>query len=56
MTFQEYPEQYSLKHLDVTAEVTNTEPPPVMEIVIVDPVEQREDAEADAPLTRLSTY
>ena len=37
-------------HLDVTARVTNTEPPPVMEIVIVDPVEQREDAEADAPL------
>ena len=56
VTFQEYPEQYSLKHLDVTARVTNTEPPPVMKLVIVDPVKQREDAEADAPLTRLSTY
>ncbi len=53
---RKYPEQYSLKHLDVTARVTNTEPPPVMKIVIVDPVKQREDAEADAPLTRLSTY
>ena len=53
---RKYPEQYSLKHLDVTARVTNTEPPPVMKLVIVDPVKQREDAEADAPLTRLSTY
>ena len=50
------PEQYSRKHLDVTARVTNTEPPPVMHLVVVDPVKQREDAEADAPLTRLSTY
>ena len=54
---RKYPEQYSLKHLDVTARVTNTEPPPVMEIVIVDPVEQREDAEADAPLwSRLQAH
>ena len=40
----------------MTARVTNTEPPPVMHLVVVDPVKQREDAEADAPLTRLSTY
>ena len=52
---RKYPEQYSLKHLDVTARVTNTEPPPPMHLVIVDPVKQGEDAEADALLTRLST-
>ena len=52
---RKYPEQYSLKHLDVTARVTNTEPPPPMHLVIVDPVKQGEDAETDALLTRLST-
>ena len=50
---RKYPEQYSLKHVEVTA---NTEPPPVMQLVIVDPVKQREDAEADAPLTRLQAH
>ena len=40
----------------VNAKVANTEPPPVMQLVIVDPVEQREDAEADAPLTRLQAH
>ena len=53
---RKYPEQYSLKHLDVTVRVTNTEPPPVMKLVIVDPVKKREDAEADAPLTRLQAH
>ena len=48
---RKYPEQYSLKHLDVTARVTNTEPREPMHLIIVDPVKQREDAEADAPLT-----
>ena len=37
---RKYPEQYSLKYLDVTARVTNTEPPPPMHLVIVDPVNE----------------
>ena len=48
---RKFPEEYSRKHLDVTATVTNTEPPSPMHLVIVDPVKKREDAEADAPLT-----
>ena len=48
---RKFPEEYSRKHLDVTATVTNTEPPAPMHLVIVDPVKKREDAEADAPLT-----
>ena len=36
-----YPEQYSLKHLFVTARVTNTAPPPPMHLVIVDPVKKK---------------
>ena len=44
---RKYPEQYSRKHLEVNA---NTEPPPVMQLVIVDPVKKREtDAEAAVP-------
>ena len=39
---RKYPEQYSRKHLEVNARVTNTEPPPVMQLVIVDPVKKRE--------------
>ena len=52
---RKYPEQFSRKHIEVNAQVTHTEPPPVMNVVFMDPV-KREDAEADAPLTRLSTY
>ena len=33
-----YPEEFSRKHLEVNTRVTNTEPPPVMQLVIVDPV------------------
>ena len=36
---RKYPEQYSRKHLNT--KVTNTEPPPVMQLVIVDPVKKR---------------
>ena len=44
---RKYPELYSRKHLEVNA---NTEPPPVMQLVIVDPVKKREpDAEAAVP-------
>ena len=46
---RKYPEEFSRKHLEVNAKVTNTEPPPVMQLVIVDQVKKREDAEAAAP-------
>ena len=36
---RKYPEQYSRKHLNT--KVTNTEPPPVRQLVIVDPVKLR---------------
>ncbi len=45
---RKYPEQYSRKHLEINA---NTEPPPVMQLVIVDPVKKREtDANRDPRL------
>ena len=52
---RKYPEMFSRKHVEVAANVTHSEPPPVMKLVIVDPVKRREEDEADAPLTRLST-
>ena len=48
---RKYPEQYSLKHLDVTARVTNTEPPPPMQLVIVDPVSMADARAAGVQLT-----
>ena len=39
---RKYPEQYSRKHLNT--KVTNTEPPPVRQLVIVDPVKLRATA------------
>ena len=52
---RKYPEMFSRKHVEVAANVTHSEPPPVMKLVIVDPVKRREEDEANAPLTRLST-
>ena len=41
---RKYPEEFSRKHLEVTA---NTDPP-VMQLVIVDPVKKRDDDDVDA--------
>ena len=45
---RKYPEMFSRKHLEVNAKVTNTGPPPVMQLVIVDPVKKRATTEAAA--------